>query len=306
MLGDETAGNPHRTQYGTTRFTFPEPEDHLAIQRSLGEVLRLLANRELEGHQASAILRTLSIASSNLARIQRHEARQQARRPADPTASPTAVSVQTVVLDPVLGPLAPAPLGSGTCRESAPKHPTSQAIEIDPAHLLAAHAFPYPAEAHPAEAPLLATPPGPVCEIRPSPETLPDPIAVAIATYNLPSGTDSLFEYAKREIDAFNLETSRLREAGEPSQDVPLILTNGLPINPIELYLYALAKLDAQLDATFDAQLNAQTPNATPLAIAQPLPVQTYPSANEDFRTFQKFTAADPLTGPDSFLRAHL
>lgn len=51
----------------------PAPDDFLAIQRAIGEVLRLLGNDRLPESRALALLKGLAIASQNLARHHRRE-----------------------------------------------------------------------------------------------------------------------------------------------------------------------------------------------------------------------------------------
>jgi len=86
----------HETIHGLTFVVLPAPEDLHAIQRGLCEVLRLCASNAIDDKHASTLIRGLSIASANLARI----ARQQKNAPAH------VELVQDFVHDPLLGTLA--------------------------------------------------------------------------------------------------------------------------------------------------------------------------------------------------------
>jgi len=89
----------HETIHGLTFVVLPAPEDLHAIQRGLCEVLRLCASNAIDDKHASVLIRGLSIASANLARI----ARQQKNAPA------ITELVQDFIHDPVLGTLATGP-----------------------------------------------------------------------------------------------------------------------------------------------------------------------------------------------------
>ena len=92
----------HQTIHGHTFIALPEPLDLHAVQRGLAEVLRLAATGTLEPRLAAVLLRTLALASQNLARIDRQTAALQ-------KANPSRQVTDDYVVDPNLGTLAPEP-----------------------------------------------------------------------------------------------------------------------------------------------------------------------------------------------------
>ncbi|WP_263382556.1 hypothetical protein [Granulicella arctica] len=89
----------HKTVHGITFIALPAPDDFHAIQRGLSEVLRLLASNGIDDRHATALIKGLSVCSTNLARAARHA-----------KSMPAATElVQDFVQDPLLGVLAPGP-----------------------------------------------------------------------------------------------------------------------------------------------------------------------------------------------------
>jgi hypothetical protein len=84
--------NPRERRNRQAQFDLPLPEDRAAIQLSIGEVLRRIANNEIDSKRAGLLLYGLQIASLNLPRA---------------TAPSTTAPVEEIIADPQLGTLAP-------------------------------------------------------------------------------------------------------------------------------------------------------------------------------------------------------
>jgi hypothetical protein len=84
--------NPRERCNRQAQFDLPLPEDRVAIQLSIGEVLRRIANNEIDSKRAGLLLYGLQIASLNLPRA---------------TAPSTTTPVEEIIADPQLGTLAP-------------------------------------------------------------------------------------------------------------------------------------------------------------------------------------------------------
>ncbi len=90
------AANPHQRRARHAAFTLPLPEDHSAIQASIGILLQRLAANHIDLRRAHLLLYALRIASANLAKAQPQQ------RP-----DPQPDHVEQVIAHPDLGPLAP-------------------------------------------------------------------------------------------------------------------------------------------------------------------------------------------------------
>ncbi len=97
-------------------FELPSPEDGLALQVGIGEVLRRIAANEIDRRRAGLLLYGLQIASSNLHRLNAQQAQQRAlQQAANPaTGEQTSIVseitediVEEIVHDPIHGDLAP-------------------------------------------------------------------------------------------------------------------------------------------------------------------------------------------------------
>lgn len=101
-------------------FELPTPEDGLALQVGIGEVLRRIAANEIDRRRAGLLLYGLQIASSNLQRLNAHKAQQKAlQQAANPATGeqthvvsqiPEKIAediVEEIVHDPIHGDLAP-------------------------------------------------------------------------------------------------------------------------------------------------------------------------------------------------------
>jgi hypothetical protein len=84
--------NPRERRNRQAQFDLALPEDRAAIQLSIGEVLRRIANNEIDSKRAGLLLYGLQIASLNLPRA---------------TAPSTTAPVEEIIADPQLGTLAP-------------------------------------------------------------------------------------------------------------------------------------------------------------------------------------------------------
>ncbi len=236
---------PHRSEDGLVKLSFPEPEDLHAVQRALGEVLRLLGERELDARDAGPILRTLAIASTNLARMDRQNSRRQAHHLAHPEVAMALEPVHDVVQDPILGLIALAPPEEHQS-EAAPEAETASLAEL-----------------------LLAAPPQTV-----TPETLPDPMDVILQAHHLPTAPIALFEFAKRELALFQREFKSRKE--------PFTLSNGIPLQPLDLYTFALDRFDRHI------REQGGNPDRLPLDDELSTPKPPYLISNEHFCTLEQ------------------
>jgi hypothetical protein len=105
-------------------FDLPMPEDRAAVQQAIGEVIRRIAHKSIDGRRAGLLLRALQIAAANLPRPEK-------------TAQPAITADKTVdeiVDDPLYGRIAPATeiapqIGAETPAETVvaePSHPSTQ------------------------------------------------------------------------------------------------------------------------------------------------------------------------------------
>jgi hypothetical protein len=84
--------DPYNEPPNQTAFSLPIPEDHSAIQHSLGQIMNQLATNALDPRRAGLLLYALQIASQNLKSAPQHNSRD---------------IVHDITIDPEVGPLAP-------------------------------------------------------------------------------------------------------------------------------------------------------------------------------------------------------
>jgi hypothetical protein len=87
--------NPRRRRARRATFDFPVLEDHTAIRLALGEILARIAANALDPRRAGLLLYGLQIAALTLPKL------------APAKQSEPSAHVEDIVLDPILGPLAP-------------------------------------------------------------------------------------------------------------------------------------------------------------------------------------------------------
>src|ERR1700734_3403104 len=91
----QPVANPTQRRSRRSTFDLPLPEDRSAIQSSIGQVLQRIASNDIDPRRAGLLLYGLQIASLNLP------------RDLAPSRATVAETVEEIILDPVLGTLAP-------------------------------------------------------------------------------------------------------------------------------------------------------------------------------------------------------